>query len=158
MCRGMPKHELLREAARSMGEVRAEARLALEEEIKRRNLRLRPWVDQSHIVLTTAPGVDGFRVARTLEIITAECAFGMNIFRDFFAGIRDFVGGRSLATQKVLRDARRTCLTEFRREADELGADAVIAVSLTYSEFSGQEKSMLFLVASGTAVQLEKLP
>jgi hypothetical protein len=33
-----------------------------------------------------------------------------------------------------------------------LGANAVVGVALDYSEFSGQGKSMLFLVASGTAV------
>ncbi len=109
----------------------------------------------SQITITTAPSIDGFRVIRTLEVITAECVFGMNIFRDFFAAVTDIFGGRSSATQRVLRDARRTCLAELKKEADELGANAVIAVKLDYSEFSGGGKSMLFLVASGTAVVIE---
>lgn len=91
---------------------------------------------------------------RTIDIVTAECVFGMNLFRDFFAGLSDITGGRSESTQKVLREARRTCLTELRREAHRIGANAVIAVDLDYSEFSGQGKSMLFLVASGTAVEI----
>ena len=81
----------------------------------------------------------------------------MNIFRDFFASMTDFFGGRSKSTQKVLKDARNVCLNELRREAYEIGANAVIAVDLDYSEFSGQGKSMLFLVANGTAVQVEKI-
>jgi uncharacterized protein YbjQ (UPF0145 family) len=64
----------------------------------------------------------------------------------------DFFGGRSGTTQNKLREARQYCLSELRAEAQSLGANAVIAVSLSYSEFSGQGKSMLFLVASGTAV------
>ena len=79
----------------------------------------------------------------------------MNIFRDFFASVSDIFGGRSGATQKVLRDARRTVLAELKREALTVGADAVIGVDLDYSEFSGKMKSMLFLVASGTAVKLK---
>lgn len=79
----------------------------------------------------------------------------MNIFRDYFAAVTDIFGGRSSATQRVLRDARKTCLAELKKEADELGANAVIAVKLDYSEFSGGGKSMLFLVASGTAVVIE---
>ena len=40
--------------------------------------------------------------------------------------------------------------------AHAIGADAVLGVSLDYSEISGGGKSMMFLVASGTAVRLEK--
>lgn len=113
-------------------------------------------IDQiaSHIVLTTETTTPDLAIAERLEIVTAECAFGMNIFRDFLAAVRDVFGGRSGATQKVLRDARRTCLTELRREALIAGADAVVGVDLDYSQISGQNKSMLLLVASGTAVRL----
>ena len=41
-----------------------------------------------------------------------------------------------------------------RQEAHALGADAVVGIDLDYSEISGGGKSMLFLVASGTAVKL----
>ena len=109
----------------------------------------------AEIIITTAPTVEGFRVTRQLGIITAECVFGMNLFRDFFAAIRDVFGGRSQATQNVLRDARETCLTELKAEAIARGANAIIAVDLDYNEFSGDGKSMLFLVASGTAVYIE---
>lgn len=53
-----------------------------------------------------------------------------------------------------LRAARKAVLGELKREAAELGADAVIAVDLDYSEISGGGKSMMMLVASGTAVKL----
>jgi len=107
------------------------------------------------IILTTEMVLTGHTVLERIEIITAECVFGMNMFRDFFSGIRDIIGGRSKASQKVLRDSRRVCLTELRREALIVGANAVIAVDLDYSEISGDDKSMLFLVASGTAVRIE---
>jgi uncharacterized protein YbjQ (UPF0145 family) len=114
------------------------------------------WLEQN-VILTTAPALEGFRVTRTIEIISAECAFGMNVLKDVFSGMRDFFGGRSNATQNILRDSRRTCLAELRKEAVGVGANAVIAVDLDYSEFSGGGKSMLFLVASGTAVKVEPL-
>ena len=108
------------------------------------------------ILLTTETSLSGYHVAERIEIITAECVFGMNVFRDMFAGIRDIFGGRSSASQKVLRDSRRVCLTELRREALLLGANAVIAVDLSYNEISGDGKSMLFLVDSGTACRVEQ--
>lgn len=78
----------------------------------------------------------------------------MNVFKDLFAGITDVIGGRSAATQNTLRDARRTVMAQLRAEAFALGADAVVGASLDYSEFSGSGKSMLFVVATGTAVTL----
>lgn len=109
------------------------------------------------IILTTAPTVIGRRMIREIEIITSECVFGSNIFRDAFSGIRDIVGGRAKGQQNILRDAKETCLKELRQSALEIGADAVIAVDLDYQEISGGGKSMLFLVASGTAVELEPI-
>lgn len=78
---------------------------------------------------------------------------GINIVSDFFASVRDIVGGRSGVTQNILRDSRKVVLSELKREAHSLGANAVVGVSLAYSEFSGGGKSMLFVIASGTAVR-----
>ena len=91
-----------------------------------------------------------------LGIVTAQCVFGMNVFRDIFASVRDITGGRSEASEKVLRDLRDTCLAELNEEAHALGADGIISVSLNYQEISGKDKGMLFLVASGTAVKFKE--
>lgn len=107
------------------------------------------------IVVTTAPAIDGYVAVKQLGVVTSECVFGMNFFKDLFTAVSDIFGGRSKTTQKALRDAREKCIEELKAEAHERGANAVIAVSLDYSEFSGQGKSMLFLVASGTAVVVE---
>jgi len=108
------------------------------------------------LVVTTESVLSGYTVDERIEVISAECVFGMNLFKDFFAGMRDIFGGRSKASQKVLRDARQTCLTELRREALIVGANAIVAVDLDYSEISGDGKSMLFLVTTGTACRVTK--
>jgi uncharacterized protein YbjQ (UPF0145 family) len=77
----------------------------------------------------TAAGV----VEQELDVITAECVFGMNIFRDLLAGVRDIAGGRSEASQNVLRDVRKEAPKELRLEAARKGADAVIGVHLDYN-------------------------
>lgn len=59
----------------------------------------------------------------------------MNLFLDMFVGLTDVFGGRSESSQRVLRDARHTCLRELKKEAAELGANAVIAIEMNYSEF-----------------------
>ena len=59
--------------------------------------------EMDRLILTTAPTVANQEIESELEIITAECVFGMNIFRDLFAGIRDIFGGRSTASQKSIK-------------------------------------------------------
>ena len=108
-----------------------------------------------NVKLTTTPTFPNLEIEEVKGVITAECVFGMNVFKDFFAGVTDFFGGRSESSQKVLRDARETCLNELKKEAYELGADGVIGIDLDYSEISGKGKGMLFLVASGTAVKFK---
>lgn len=106
------------------------------------------------IILTTET-VTNLPISKRLEIITAEAVVGMNIFQDIGSALRDIVGGRNATYQTKLREARQAVLEELRREAHRIGANAVVAIDLDYSEISGGGKSMLFLVASGTAVQID---
>jgi len=106
------------------------------------------------VMLTTETYPQGLNITERIEAVTAECAFGMNIFKDLFSGIRDIVGGRSEAVQKTLRDSRRTALFELKKEAYEVGANAVVGVDLDYVELSASGK-MVLLVASGTEVKIE---
>ncbi|MBF7054571.1 YbjQ family protein [Halomonas sp. KAO] len=108
------------------------------------------------VILTTSSHLEGYRVTEHIDIVSAECVFGMNVLKDMFAGFRDFFGGRNKSSQNALRDARKTCLDELRKEAESVGANAVIGIDLDYSEISGGGKSMLFLVATGTAVKVAK--
>jgi len=106
-------------------------------------------------MLVTTEVVTQLNVVKRIEVVTAECVFGMNVFKDFFVGVSDIFGGRSNTTQQVLRDARKKVLEELKNEAYEVGANAVVAVSLSYNQMSGKGSSMLFVVATGTAVLVE---
>ena len=106
-------------------------------------------------VMLTTETAPNLNITKRIEIVTAECAFGMKIFKDLFAGVRDIVGGRSKAVQNTLRDSRRTALYELKKEAYEVGANAVVGVDLDYMEMSSSG-SMVLLVASGTAVIIEE--
>jgi len=86
-----------------------------------------------------------------LGIVTGETVIGANIFRDFMAGIRDIVGGRSSSYEEVLKEAKDTALREAIDDAIRLGANAVVGIDIDY-ETIGQ--SMLMVSVSGTAVRL----
>ena len=120
------------------------------DELRRKTRRLE--IDAILLTTETAPNL---KITKRIEIVTAECAFGMNIFKDLFAGVRDIVGGRSEAVQKTMRDSRKTALYELKKEAYGVGANAVVGVDLDYVEMSSVG-SMVMLVASGTAVVIEE--
>jgi uncharacterized protein YbjQ (UPF0145 family) len=105
------------------------------------------------LVLTTNI-VEGRRVTKYLGLVSGEAILGANIVKDFFAGIRDVVGGRSAAYEKELRQAKDIAVREMCDQANALGGNAVIGVDLDY-ETIGANGSMLMVSASGTAVVLE---
>ena len=103
---------------------------------------------------TTTPTIEGKRITKYYGIVTGETINGANQFRDFFASIRDIVGGRSGSYEEVLRQAKDTALREMQDQAALLGANAVVGVDLDY-ETVGDSGSMLMVTASGTAVRIE---
>ncbi|NEY91581.1 YbjQ family protein [Tabrizicola oligotrophica] len=104
------------------------------------------------VVLTTEPVLSDRHLVSRVGMVGSQCAFGMNALKDVSAGIRDVVGGRARVVEDTLRDAREAALRELKREAALVGANAVVSVMLELSEFSGGGKSMLFVMAYGTAV------
>lgn len=106
------------------------------------------------MLMTTTPSVEGKQIVRYLGVVTSETIIGANVFRDFLAGVRDFFGGRSASYEAVLREAKDTALEEMARQAEALGANAVVGIDLDY-ETVGGSGSMLMVTCSGTAVRVE---
>jgi len=108
------------------------------------------------MLVVTTPSLEGHAITEYLGIVTGEAILGANIFRDFFAGIRDIVGGRSAAYEEELRKAKAIAMEEMEAEAAALGANAIVGVDLDYETISmGQGGGMLMVSASGTAVIAE---
>ena len=105
------------------------------------------------MLLTTTNTIEGRTVVEYKALVTGETIIGANIFKDFFAGIRDIVGGRSSSYENVLREAKDTAITEMVERAKSYGADAIIGIDLDY-ETLGKDNGMIMVTASGTAVKL----
>ena len=106
------------------------------------------------MILTTTPSLEGKRIREYLGVVTGEAILGTNFFRDFFANIRDIVGGRSAAYEKELARAREIAFQEIQEEAMGIGANAIVGIDLDY-EVMGETGSMLMVSVSGTAVVVE---
>ena len=106
------------------------------------------------MIMTTTPTIQGKNIRDYRGIVTGEAIIGANIFKDFFAGIRDIVGGRSAAYEGELRNARELALQELEEAARRQGGNAVVGIDLDY-EVVGQGGSMLMVSASGTSVTVD---
>lgn len=103
------------------------------------------------MILSTTPTIDGYTIREYRGVVTGETIIGANVFKDFFAGIRDIVGGRAGSYEKVLRDARDSSMREMIQQAQTMGANAVVGIDIDY-ETIGANGSMLMVAVSGTAV------
>ena len=106
------------------------------------------------MIITTTDSVEGRRIGTYVGIVAGQAVLGTNVFRDFFAGIRDIVGGRAGSYEKELRRAKKMAIEDMEEEAQDLGADAIIGVDLDYEHIGTGERSMLMVSANGTAVKL----
>lgn len=106
------------------------------------------------MLILTTPTIEGKRITKYFGLVSGEAILGANIFKDFFAGIRDIVGGRSAAYERELRQAKQIAINEMIEEARSMGANAVVGVDLDYETIGiGSGGNMLMVSASGTAVQ-----
>ena len=103
------------------------------------------------MTLTTTPQIEGRPIREYKGVVTGETIIGANAFKDFFAGIRDIVGGRSGSYEKVLRQAKDTSMREMMERAEALGANAIVGIDIDY-ETIGETNSMLMVATSVTAV------
>lgn len=101
---------------------------------------------------STTPSIAERETVETLGVVSGEAIIGAHIFRDFFAGITNVIGGRAGGYEKALRQARDIAVEEMCGEAAQRGANAVVGVDLDY-EVLGPDNGMMMVTASGTAVR-----
>ena len=104
------------------------------------------------MLLTTTNTIECRQITQYYGIVSGETIIGANMFKDFFAGIRDIVGGRAGSYESVLREAKEIAMKEMSEQAKSMGANAVIGIDLDY-ETVGANGSMLMVTAAGTAVK-----
>jgi len=108
------------------------------------------------MLVVTTPTVEGRRIRQYLGFVSGDAILGANLFKDFFASIRDVVGGRSAAYEGELQKAKQLAIDEMLEEAHRMGANAVVGVDLDFESIrSGGGGGMLMVSASGTAVVLD---
>jgi uncharacterized protein YbjQ (UPF0145 family) len=107
------------------------------------------------MLLSTTDVLQGVEIERYLGIVTAEVVYGSNALRDFFAGIRDIIGGRTAAYERVFEQGQKEAVAELERRAKRLGADGVIGIDINTGTINIDQTGVLLLItATGTAIKI----
>ena len=106
----------------------------------------------SEVRIFTTPVLDGIKIAEYKGLVTAKNVRAVNVFRDFFTAFRDIFGGRSQSYQSVMGDMENEVIEEIRREAQNLGANAIVGFHIDFENIGSKNKSLLLAYAKGTAV------
>lgn len=101
-------------------------------------------------IMVTTETMVNLDIEQRIEVTSASCVYGLNIIKDFFSGIRDFVGGRVKSIENPLEEARKEVIDEIKEKAYYAGGNAVIALKIEHN-YSG---SMISVFATGTIVKI----
>lgn len=104
------------------------------------------------MIVVTSEHIAGKRVTRTLGLVRGNTVRARHIGRDIMAGLRNIVGGEVHEYAKLVAESREQSLDRMISEAEELGANAIIAARFTTSVLMGGAAELL---AIGTAVVIE---
>lgn len=102
------------------------------------------------MIITTSDQIFGQEIKETLGLVKGNTIRAKHIGKDILAGLRNIVGGEIKEYTEALSEAREEALRRMVKNAEELGADAIVGVRFTTSAIIGGAAELLVY---GTAVK-----
>ena len=103
------------------------------------------------MIFVTTETIHGKEIIESIGTVRGSTVRARNIARDFFAGLKNIIGGEISEYTQLLADSREQAIKRMLDEANRLGADAVVNVRFTTSNVMQGAAEIL---AYGTAVKL----
>ncbi len=108
------------------------------------------------MIITKTASVDGYRITEYNGVVFGEIVAGVDFLRDLAAGLSNFFGGRSGSYENELIQAREAAIREMAGRASQMGADAIVSVTMDYEVIGSNGSNMMMVIASGTPVKLAR--
>jgi uncharacterized protein YbjQ (UPF0145 family) len=103
------------------------------------------------MIVVNTSFIVGKEITETLGLVRGSTIRARHIGKDIFAALKNIVGGEIKEYTKLMADAREEALSRMIKDAEKLGADAVINLRFTTSMVMQGTSEIL---AYGTAVKL----
>ena len=107
------------------------------------------------MILTSANTLTNKEIIEYKGLVTGESLIGANIYKDLFSGVRDVVGGRTSRYEEELEEARDIAIESMKEKAENLGANAIIGLKISYDNLGGTMGNTILVTAYGTAIKYE---
>jgi uncharacterized protein YbjQ (UPF0145 family) len=104
------------------------------------------------VILSNTETVPGKQITRFFGVVSGSTVRAKHIGKDIMAGFKNIVGGELKAYTELIAEARQDAIGRMVREAESLGANAVVNIRFSTSSVA-QGAAELF--AYGTAVTVE---
>lgn len=108
------------------------------------------------MLISSTNTLEDRKITDYLGLVTGESLLGSNVYKDLFSGVRDVVGGRTSTYEEELSNARGLALESMTEKAEEMGANAIIGMKLSYNNLGGTMGNTILVTAYGTAIKYEK--
>lgn len=103
------------------------------------------------MIVTTTETIAGREIKEMLGIARGSTVRSRNVGRDLFAGLKNIVGGEISEYTELLADSREQALSRMIKDAEAMGADAIVNIRMTTSAvMQGSAEILVY----GTAVKL----
>ena len=107
------------------------------------------------MILTSSNTLADKKIIQYNGLVTGESLIGANIYKDLFSGVRDVVGGRTSRYEEEIKKARDLAFESMIEKAEQLGANAIIGLKISYDNLGGTMGNTILVTAYGTAVTFE---
>ena len=104
------------------------------------------------MILSNTETVPGKQIVRFYGVVSGSTVRAKHIGRDIMAGLKNIVGGELKGYTELLHEAREDAIARMVKEAESLGANAVVNVRFSTSSVA-QGAAELF--AYGTEVEVQ---
>jgi len=104
------------------------------------------------MIITNVDSVPGKNITEHFGLVTGSTVRARHAVSDMAAGFKNIVGGELKGYTKLLEDSRKQAIDRMIREAEQLGANAVINVRFSTSAVAAGASE---IYVYGTAVKAE---
>jgi uncharacterized protein YbjQ (UPF0145 family) len=104
------------------------------------------------MLIVNTEQIEGKRIVETLGIVRGSTVRAKFFGKDILAGLRNILGGELKEYTQMFDESREQALSRMVKEAEELGASAVVNVRFTTSQIAQASAELLVY---GTAVKVE---
>ena len=103
------------------------------------------------MIITTSEQISGREIKESLGVVKGNTIRAKHIGKDILAILRSIVGGETKEYVEAMNESRDEATSRMIKEAEEMGADAIVTVRFTTSQvLSGAAEFLVY----GTAVKL----